>query len=282
LGESGKSHPREEPHQDMLFHVYTHGGPIDRTLADRIARCGNIIPAISIGGFKEETDQHRGPHHFGRIIKAMGFLKEAGVIFGFSATHTRVSHEIITNEAFIDFLIEQGCLLGWYFMYIPVGREPNLELRPTPGQRDALRERVDQMPILLADFWNDGPAVGGYISGAPKYFHINDQGDIEPWVFCHFARHNIKTTPLKEALNSSLFKAIKGRQFFYENLLRPCMLVDNPEMSRRMALESGPYFTHPGAEGLFSELAQDIYHFADGYTLLAQEAWQKHCQSKEV
>ena len=266
-----------EQHRDMIFHIYTHGGLIDQALAERIARCGNIIPAISLEGFQEDTDRRRGPGHFERVIRAMKYLKEAGIIFGFSATQTSKNHETLTSEAFIDFLIEQGCLLGWYFMYVPVGREPKVELMPSPDQRDGLRNWLTQVraskPILVGDFWNDGPVVGGCISGGRKYFHINANGDVEPCVFCHFATHNIKETSLKVALNSPLFKAIRSEQPYHENLLRPCLLVDKPELGRRLALETGAHFTHPGAEALFTTLAPAMDRFAEAYALLADKAW---------
>jgi MoaA/NifB/PqqE/SkfB family radical SAM enzyme len=271
-----------ERHADMIFHVYTHGGLITRKLAERIARCGNIIPAISIEGFREDTDRRRGPGHFERVVRAMRYLKEAGIIFGFSATQTRENHGVITSRAFIDFLIDQGCLLGWYFMYVPVGREPQVQLMPSPQQRDALRAWIEEVrssrPILVADFWNDGPVVGGCISGGRKYFHINARGDVEPCVFCHFATHNIKEASLKTALNSPLFRALRVEQPFHENLLRPCLLVDRPELGRRLALETGAYFTHPGADTIFTELAGDMDRFAEAYAPLADQAWRELCR----
>ena len=96
------------------------------------------------------------------------------------------------------------------------------------------------------------------MSGGRKYAHINSKGDVEPCVFCHFATHNVHESSLIEALNSPLFQAIKTKIPFDENLYRPCMLVDHPEVGREMALEHGAYFTHEGAEVIFTELAEEI------------------------
>jgi MoaA/NifB/PqqE/SkfB family radical SAM enzyme len=175
--------------------------------------------------------------------------------------------------------------LGWYFMYVPVGRQPQVQLMPSPRQRDELRTWIAEVrshrPILVADFWNDGPVVGGCISGGRKYFHINARGDVEPCVFCHFATHNIREASLKTALNAPLFRTLRQEQPFHENLLRPCMLVDKPELGRRLALECGAYFTHPGAETIFTELAGDMDRFAAAYAPLADKAWQEWRESKE-
>lgn len=40
--------------------------------------------AISLEGFKEETDARRGEDVFDRVMQAMDNLREAGVPFGFS------------------------------------------------------------------------------------------------------------------------------------------------------------------------------------------------------
>jgi len=119
-----------EKHHDVAFHVYTHGGLLDKDLVKRIARAGNILPAISIEGFEEETDKRRGKGHYKKIMEAMRLLREEGVLFGFSSTQTRQNASFITSEPFIDHMVDVGCVMGWYFSYIPIGREPNLDLVP--------------------------------------------------------------------------------------------------------------------------------------------------------
>ena len=267
-------------HNDVAFLVFTHGGLIDEKMAEKIIEVGNIAPAISIEGFREHTDRRRGTGHFDRVMRAMDMLREAGVIFGYSVTQTRENSDVITSDAFVDMLRDKGCLLGFHFMYVPVGRDPDLNLMPTPAQRDHFRASLSHWrntrDILFLDFWNDGPAIGGCMSGARKYCHINARGDVEPCVFCHFATHNIHRSSLKEALNSPLFQAIRAQQPFHDNLLRACMLVDKPAVGREMALTTGAYFTHEGAEAIFTRLADDIDRFADGYRTYADCAWEQH------
>ena len=135
--------------------------------------------------------------------------------------------------------------------------------------------------MLFIDFWNDGPVVNGCMSGGRKYAHINSKGDVEPCDFCHFATHNVHDTPLKEALNSPLFQAIKAKIPYDDNLYRPCMLVDHPEVGRELALKHGAYFTHEGAEIIFTELAEKIDEFAHSYKTFADPAWQKQSQLKQ-
>ena len=282
-------HPRIfdifEKHNDVIFHMYTNGSLIDEKACLRLSEVGNVIPAISIEGYRKETDERRGVGHFDRAMKAMNLLREAKVLFGFSATLTRQNTEILSNDELIDFMIEKGCTFGWYFMYVPIGREPNLELMPTPEQRGYQFERLAYLratkPILLADFWNDGPVVGGCISGGRKYFHVNANGDVEPCVFCHFATHNIRTSSLQVAVDSSLFRSIRCQLPSYENLLRPCAIIDKPEISRNAISEHNTYFTHEGAEITYQNLAYEIDEYAKRYGDIADLLWERYFQSKE-
>jgi len=105
-------HPRIfdifEKHNDVIFHIYTNGSLIDRETCQKLARVGNVIPAISIEGYREETDNRRGAGHFEKVMQAMDLLREAKVLFGFSATLTRRNAESLSSDEFIDFMIEKG------------------------------------------------------------------------------------------------------------------------------------------------------------------------------
>lgn len=269
-----------EKHNNVGFQIYTNGSLLDEETVQRLAELGNVMPCISVEGYEKETDERRGEGHFRTIMEAMDRLREAGVVFGFSATATRHNVEVITDDDYVDMLIEKGASLGWYFTYIPIGREPDVSLMPTPEQRDYQRRRVCELrqskPILLADFWNDGWLTNGCISGGERYFHINANGDVEPCVFAHFAMDNIKDKSLQEVLNSPLFRKIRDRRPYCTNPYRPCMLIDSPHVSREVFNMPGVYPTHPGAETLFVELAEHIDKYAAEYKVLADKTWAEN------
>jgi MoaA/NifB/PqqE/SkfB family radical SAM enzyme len=275
-----------EKHNNMLFQVYTNGTLIDQEMAQRLAEYGNVVPCISVEGYKEETDLRRGKGTYERILAAMDNLNEEGVIFGFSATATRQNNELISSDEFVDFYMNKGCFIGWYFNYVPIGRKPALELMPTPEQRVDRWKRIRRMrqekPILLADFWCDGPLSGGCIAGGRSYFHVNNHGDVEPCVFTHFATDNLKDTSLADALGSPLFRAIRSRQPYCPNLLRPCMIIDNPTVLREVVSESNAHPTHPGAETIICELAEELDRYAAAYAELADEAWKQNFEMAET
>jgi MoaA/NifB/PqqE/SkfB family radical SAM enzyme len=266
-------------HSDMAFLVFTHGGLIDERMVERLIEVGNVMPAFSLEGFERETDERRGAGHFRKVMGAMDLMREAGLSFCGSFTQTSRNTDIITSEAYIDLLVEKGCFALWLFSYVPVGRNPDLSLMPSPEQRDLMRRRTADFraakPLVMVDFWNDGPIISGCIAGGRKYFHVNANGDIEPCVFCHIATDNIRRTTIREALKSPLFQRIRQRQGEHENLLRPCMLIDHPEVGREMFNSAGVYSTHDGADEIFTGLAESMDGYAGQYAGIADLAWEK-------
>lgn len=273
-----------ERHHSILFQVYTNGTLIDREVARRLAEMGNVYPCVSVEGFEKETDARRGKGTYQKILRAMDNLREEGVVFGFSATATRENNELIVSEEFVNFYRDKGCLIGWYFHYVPVGKEPGVELMPTPQQRIFRREelvkRRARNDILLADFWNDGPMVGGCLAGGRKYLHINSNGDVEPCVFVHFAVDNIKNKSLKDILQSPFFTRIREHQPYDENLFRPCMIIDVPEVLRDVVTVCGAHPTHAGAEAVIEEFAAEIDGYAESYREIADPEWSAYRSRK--
>jgi MoaA/NifB/PqqE/SkfB family radical SAM enzyme len=149
-----------------------------------------------------------------------------------------------------------------------------------------MRERLSYFratkPLLFVDFWNDGCLTQGCIAAGRKYFHVNARGDVEPCVFCHFASDNIKEKSLGEALNSSLFREIRSRQPYSENFFLPCLLMDHPEKGREFALKHAKYFTHEGAECLFTDFAQAIDAYAQAYGKIAEAAWKEKIERRSA
>ena len=69
-------------------------------------------------------------------------MSSEGVLFGFSATATKDNNELIVSEEFVDFYREKGCMIGWYFHYVPVGKAPGMDLMPNASQRIYRREEL--------------------------------------------------------------------------------------------------------------------------------------------
>ena len=278
-----------EKHNKVYFQVYTNGSLIDKELAEKIVKLGNVAPVISIEGLEKENEQRRGEGIFKKICQALDNLKEAGAIYGFSAMPTKLNFDCLKSDEFYQFLVEKGCLFGWFFQYIPIGRNVDLDLMIKPAQRLAIYQKVKEIrnkyPLFIADFWNDGKYTKGCIAGAKYthgYFHINSKGDIEPCVFAHFAQDNIidlyqQGKHLWDGLNSDFFKRIRAGQPWNKDHRMPCMIVDNPQCLRRVVKESGAYPTHSGAETLVED--PKIVEFLNDYSQTMSHLCQ---QNKKV
>ena len=274
-----------ERHNDSFFQIYTNGTAINDSVAKKLAELGNAVPCISIEGFEKETEKRRGKGTWQKIMKAMDALRENGVLFGYSVTATRENNDLVVSDELVDFFVEKGCFIGWYFNYIPIGREPNLDLMPTPEQRDYRRKRILEIRktknIIVADFWNDGNLVNGCMAGGKNYLHINVNGDVEPCVFVHFAADNIKDKSLAEVLTSPFFMGFRKRQPFNENHLRPCSIIDNPHVLREIVAETGAYPTHPDAESVVTSLAKQLDDYSCSYGRIADKVWNEEYVPKE-
>jgi len=232
-----------EKHNDCTFLAFTNGTLVDEAFAKELLRVSNFLLAISIEGYEEETDMRRGEGTYSKAIKAMDILKAHKLPFGFSTCYHSFNVDVIGSEKYTDLMIEKGCKFGWYFTYMPLGKDARTELMVSPEQRELMYHKVREFratkPIFLIDFWNDGEYSGGCIAGGRTYMHINANGDVEPCAFIHYSNANIKEVSLLEALKSPLFMQYKMNQPFNENHLRPCPLLDNPDKLKQMVHESG-------------------------------------------
>jgi MoaA/NifB/PqqE/SkfB family radical SAM enzyme len=261
---------------DSFFQIFTNGTLLTDNVIARMAKLGNVAPMLSIDGTAEFTDWRRGPGVHQRVMDAMDRLSKAGVLFGYSATVTSKNWQTLISDEFVDSIVAKGGALGWHFLYMPIGREPSIELMPTPAQREEFRQGIVRIratkPLFAVDFWGDAPWVGGCIAGR-HYMHITSEGWVEPCIFTHFATDNIKNVSLVEAFNSPYFRQIRRRQPYNDNLLRPCMWIDNPTCARDIMSVTGARPTHDGADsmlGLQEEL--DVYAAESGEIL--DPAWE--------
>jgi MoaA/NifB/PqqE/SkfB family radical SAM enzyme len=264
-----------EHHSDVFFQLYTHGMSFDEALCAKFAKLGNAYPAISIEGDEASTDARRGPGAYRKITDAMRRLHDHGVPFGFSVTHTRLNHAAITSDEFGAKMAELGATFGWVFQYIPIGREPNMELVPTAEQRVQRFDAVDRFrtkhPYVLFDFWNDGEATCGCIAWGKRYFHVNSAGNVEPCVFVHFAKDNIREKKLIDIIQGPVFKDARSMMPFDSDYRLPCSFIDNVDVLPALVKKHGMFPTHDGAETIIGELAPAIRANAQAYRKILDE-----------
>lgn len=273
-----------EKHSDCVFLCFTNATLIDEDFANEMLRAGNLVPAISLEGFEEATDDRRGNGVYQKVIHAMELLRKKKLIYGISCCYTSANYDSITSEEFYDSLIELGAYFVWYFHYMPVGNDAAPQLLPTPEQRIGVYEKIRKYratkPLFAMDFQNDAEYVGGCIAGGRRYLHINANGDIDPCVFIHYSDSNIREKTLLQALRSPMLMAYHANQPFNENMLRPCPMLENPQKLRAMVNASGAHSTDLQSPESAEHLCAKCDNYAKHWKVSADKLWQENKKRK--
>ncbi len=261
---------------DVFFQLYTHGQLFDEKMVDRVTRLGNVSFAISVEGGEKETDARRGPGAYKRLKKTMAMLKEAGVPFGFSATHMTKNHRSLTDGSFYADMLESGCTFGWVFQYVPIGRKPSLDLVVSPAQRlerfEAIEEFRRNNPMIIFDFWNDGEITDGCMAYGRRYLHILSSGVVEPCVFVHFTKdgHNIRGKSLKEIVLSDFYRDARSRMPFNVDRRAPCSFIDSGAL-KELVGKHGLKPSHPGALDVVTQHHGPLMEIAEEYKQMLKD-----------
>ncbi|MCR5715891.1 MAG: radical SAM protein, partial [Lachnospiraceae bacterium] len=274
-----------EKHNDVEFSIFDNSTLIDDDFCKEVVRLGNITFQLSIEGTPETNDARRGEGHYEAAMHAMDLFRKYGIIFGTSICYTRANIDAVTDPKFIKMISDKGARFGFFFHYMPVGNNAVPELMPTVEQRRAMVDKIRWMRsdacdlgFFPMDFQNDGEFVGGCIAGGRNYFHINASGDAEPCVFIHFSNTNIHTHSILEMLQSPLFMEYHKGQPFNRNHLRPCPMLENPQLLREMVARSGAHGTNEESEESVEQLCSKCDEYAKNWQPVADEIWanQKH------
>ncbi|QGU94095.1 radical SAM protein [Clostridium bovifaecis] len=275
-----------EKYDDMMFTPFTNGTMINEEIADRLQKLGNVIPMLSVEGEEEATDARRGKGTYKKVMHAMDLLNERGILFGVSTAVTRLNIDSVLSDEFVDKLIEKGAKMNWYFLFMPVGCEkPDFDLMLTPEQRIYLGERANEIrktkPYFTLDFFNDAPFVGGCIAGK-YFFHVNVHEDCEPCIFAHFATQNLKGKHLVDVFRDPFFKELRHRQPYNKNMLRPCMMIDNPHVVREVCQKVGAKPTDLGGKIMLEdeEYKKKVEQVAKEFAPYAEKAWKERFGEK--
>ena len=271
-----------EKHDDCIFLCFTNATLIDEQFCQDLLHVKNFIPAISQEGSKETTDFRRsvGVNYsvYDKIEHAMNLLKENGLPFGISCCYTSENYEAVSSPEYIDQLIDWGALFVWYFHYMPVGSDANIELMVTPEQREEMYHKVREYRVTKAifpmDFQNDGQYVQGCIAGGRRYLHINANGDMDPCVFIHFSDTNIHERTLLEGLQAPLFMAYHDGQPFNDNMLRPCPMLENPQDLRDMIKRTGAHSSNLEGDETVELLCSRCDKYAKEWKPTADKLWE--------
>ena len=175
-----------EKHSDCYFQLFTNGTLLTEKTAMRLKKMGNVTPLISIEGLEEESDARRGKNDvFKRTLAGVRNCRKAKLIFGASASICKSNYNDLVTREYIELIAKEGAHYLWYYIYRPVGAEPNPENALDKEQVLAFRrfivEQRKNAPLFIIEtYWDDkGSALCPAATGMSH--HVSPSGAVE---FC--------------------------------------------------------------------------------------------------
>ena len=281
-----------EKHNTSLFNIFTNASLVDDAFCERVQKLGNIVFSVSLESYEPSVnDGRRGDGSFQEVMDAFDRMHKHGLLYGTSTCYTRANTERVSSDEFFKLLIDRGCRFAWYFHYMPVGEGANADLMPTIEQREYMFNRIrwvrsvgdEGYPIFAMDFQNDGEFVGGCIAGGRVFCHITARGDVEPCVFIHYSNANIKEQSLLECLKQPLFQQYRANWPWNDNMLRPCPMLENPDVLPKMVhaanAKSTEYVTPESVDHLCARTAE----YAKAWAPVGDRIWlEEHPTGKKI
>ena len=202
--------PAEYP--EIMFLMFTNGVLINDNIIKKIDENRNVVPLLSLEGYQTDTDERRGKGVYELLQKAIDMLRQKGIFWGTSLTITRNNFNEVTENEFIEKLVNAGCKLFMLVEYTPV-KEGTENWVLTERQRSELAKRRDAFrakhrAVFIALPW-DEEEIGGCLSAGRGFVHISAEGNVEPCPFIPYSDINIKNCSLKEALQSKMLRTIR-------------------------------------------------------------------------
>jgi MoaA/NifB/PqqE/SkfB family radical SAM enzyme len=216
------------PH--ILFTLNTNSMLIDEEMAADLAACENLVPFISLEGFRQETDNRRGNGVYDRILAACSLMNDRILFFGCAVTVSRSNFSEVLDESFIRTMIGKGVRAFIFIQYVPA--EPGTEdLVLTREQRELVIRKMAEFnqkyPAFFIGTPGDMEVFGGCLAAGRGFIHVNSSGDLEPCPLVPVSDASLRTLSLEEALQSPFLVAVR-RNHRALHTDGKCVLRTNP------------------------------------------------------
>lgn len=185
-----------EDNSDILFFMFTDGGPVTKNYAQRLSSLGNLIPMISIDGSSSLThDYLRGKGSFQEAIEAVDNLNEYGVPWGYISIVTEKNiHEVLSKD-FIQDKIKRGAFIARYIEYIPVGPNPQKHLILSGESYFLLEKRKKEIIESGIIYMQDTTQMK---CNGLLYFDVD--GNIKNCFCFHYSKYNIADDDIEKSI----------------------------------------------------------------------------------
>jgi MoaA/NifB/PqqE/SkfB family radical SAM enzyme len=222
---------------EIIFPLITNGLLIDEELLQRVSGQKNVVPLISLEGYRKETDNRRGKGVYDHLQGVIRQMRDDNIFFGLSFTITKLNFDTVTNEDFIKYFLDLACKLFFFVEYVPIEQGPENWIL-TEKQRDNLIKRTydfgAHLPGLFFAFPGNEEKFGGCLSAGRGFVHVNPEGNLEPCPFVPYSDTNLRDSSLKEALRSQFLREIRQNHERLEKRQGSCTLWEKREWVRSL------------------------------------------------
>ncbi|MBE6062081.1 MAG: radical SAM protein [Clostridium butyricum] len=188
-----------ENNKNIIFIPVTNGTLFTEKNSNKLLKCGNVIPIISLCNNKSNIDINYGNGTYNKIICGMKLLKEKGIPFGTLTAVNTSNLSIVTSNEFIDSLILNGSKFSIYSSSFCSNAPLNTSL--TANERSILNQKVNTLrntkPYFFIDLFND-----------PKYvtqIFTSDINTKSSFIFSKMPSNTIQSMPLENILKLSSY-----------------------------------------------------------------------------
>lgn len=218
-------------HSDCYFQLFTNGTLLTPAMAETLRQCANVTPLISFEGDEEVADIRRGGTNvYQSATQAIENSAKAGLITGVAISVCKSNLEMSMSPAFINGLIERGVAYLWYYIFRPVGPNPEYQLALSSEEIRQLRQHmVDarmKYSIAIIDTYWDADGHGMCPAAEGLSHHINASGYVEPCPIIQFATENIDDKPLDRLYAESAF--LSDFRNSIQQKTKGCVVMEDP------------------------------------------------------
>ncbi|AOR23325.1 radical SAM protein [Clostridium taeniosporum] len=102
-------------YSNILFIPFTNGELFTPIICNKLSTLFNVVPIISLNGFKDLTDYSRGEGTFNKVMSNLDLLKYNSIPFGISSNISFNNIMAVTSNRFIDMILKKGAFINLYF-----------------------------------------------------------------------------------------------------------------------------------------------------------------------
>jgi MoaA/NifB/PqqE/SkfB family radical SAM enzyme len=218
-------------HSDCYFQLFTNGTLLTPAMAETLRQCANVTPLISFEGDEQVADVRRGGTNvYQSANEAIENSTKSGLITGVAISVCKSNLEMAMSPEFINGLIDKGVAYLWYYIFRPVGPNPEYQLALSSDEIRQLRQhmvdaRLEYSIAIIDTYWDaDGRGMCPAAEGLSH--HINASGYVEPCPIIQFATENIDEKPIDRLYAESTF--LSDFRSSIQQKTKGCVVMEDP------------------------------------------------------